>query len=121
MIRAFAIMFVTVTLLANPAAARAPSGFGPHPGFVHPGFVAHPGFFPRRNFINNRFFFRGFFVGRPGIVVAPFLAYPYPPTPATRITHPIRFMWRLPDNRTGMGRSHRRLRAASVAPIGLSA
>ena len=76
--RALAIMFVTVTLLASPAAARgfgrgSPMGFAPHPGFVHPGFFAHPGFFPHRNFVNNRFFFRGFFVG-PGIAVAPYPA-----------------------------------------------
>jgi hypothetical protein len=86
MTRVLAIMFVTVTLLANPAAARgvgrgSPMGFAPHPGFMHPGFFAHPGFFPRRNFVNNRFFFRGFFVGRPGIVVAPYPAYPYRPYP----------------------------------------
>jgi hypothetical protein len=78
-------MFVTVTLLANPAAAEGfRRGFAPHPGFVHPGFFARPGFFPHGSFVNNRVFFRGFFVG-PGFVpfgfpiFAPPVIYAAPP------------------------------------------
>jgi hypothetical protein len=85
-----AVVFVSLTLAANPAAARgfargAPMGFAPHPGFIHPGFVhpgfVHPGFFPHRFVANNRVFF-GF---APGVVVAappypyPYTYYPYYP------------------------------------------
>jgi hypothetical protein len=91
-----AVVFVSLTLAANPAAARgfargAPMGFAPHPGFVHPGFVhpafvhpafvhpgfVHPGFFPHRFVANNRVFF-GF---APGVVAAPPYPYPYYPYP----------------------------------------
>jgi hypothetical protein len=104
MTRALAIMFVTMTLLASPAATRgvgrgSPMGFAPHPGFVHPGFFARPGFFPHLNFVNNRFFAGGFFVG-PGVVVAPYPSYPYPYYPNYP---PIHSMWRPPDRRAGMG------------------
>jgi hypothetical protein len=100
MTKAFAVMFVMMALLANPAAAQRAGrgsnmGFAPHAGFGHPGFMAHPGFapragffarsgfaphpgfFPHRDFVNNRVFFRGFFV-TPGVVAAPYPYYPYP-------------------------------------------
>jgi len=105
MTRAFAVMFVMLALLANPAAAQRSGrssgmGFAPHAGFAHPGFGApgfgqrggffgrpgfgpRPGFFPQRNFANNRFFFGGVFVA-PGVVAAyppypyPYYPYPYP-------------------------------------------
>jgi hypothetical protein len=73
-----AVVFVSLTLAANPVAARgfargAP-GFAPHPGFIHPGF------FPHRFVANNRIFF-GF---APGVVAAaPPYAYPYYPYPYT--------------------------------------
>jgi hypothetical protein len=82
MIKMLAVVFVSLTLAANPAAARGfargtPVGFSPHPGFVHPGFV-HPGFVPHRFVANNRVFF-GF---APGVVVAA-PPYPYPYYPYT--------------------------------------
>jgi hypothetical protein len=45
MTRAFAVVFVMIALLANPAAAQRSGrssnvGFAAHPGFVHSGFVA---------------------------------------------------------------------------------
>ena len=90
MTRTPTVVLVMVTLLAGPAAAQgfgrgSRMGFAPHPGFGHPGlfvrpgFGPRPGFFPQHDFVNNRF--RGFFVG-PGIVVAPYPAYPYPYYPS---------------------------------------
>jgi hypothetical protein len=98
MIKAFAVAFVMMALLANPAAAQragrgSSGGVALHTGFVHPGFVAHPGFaprvgffgrpgfaprpgiFPRPAFVNNRVFFRGFVA--PDVVAAPYPSYPY--------------------------------------------
>ncbi|MCW3477843.1 hypothetical protein [Limobrevibacterium gyesilva] len=82
--KALAAAFLTVTILAGPAAAERFERGGhmafarPPLAFHHPGFFPHPRFFAHRRFADRRFFFGGVFIGPP-VVPVPYPPYPYYP------------------------------------------